>query len=90
MSDSRTLRLQRAMASLVLDEDEAALAEDPGRAARRQGLTLADQQVVADAVESEVAGQIGKRAVEFPQVQQMAHLSSLARKPAGIVIGDPD
>ena len=48
MSDSRTLRLQRAMASLVLDEDEAALAEDPGRAARRQGLTLADQQSFRD------------------------------------------
>jgi hypothetical protein len=31
------------MASLVLDGDEAALEADPGRAARRQGLTLADQ-----------------------------------------------
>jgi hypothetical protein len=31
------------MASLVLDGDEAALEADPGRAARRQGLTVADQ-----------------------------------------------
>ena len=54
------------------------------------GFALADQQVVADAVESEVAGQIGKGAIEFPQVQQMAHLGGLAREPAGIVVGDPD
>jgi hypothetical protein len=31
------------MASLVLDGDEAVLEADPGRAARRQGLTVADQ-----------------------------------------------
>jgi hypothetical protein len=31
------------MASLVLDGDEAVLEADPGRAARRQGLTAADQ-----------------------------------------------
>jgi hypothetical protein len=31
------------MASLILDGDEAALEADPGRAARRQGLTAADQ-----------------------------------------------
>jgi hypothetical protein len=31
------------MASLVLDEDEAALEADPGRVARRQGLSWADQ-----------------------------------------------
>ena len=42
-AESRTLSLQRAMASLVLDADEAALEADPGRAARRQGLNLADQ-----------------------------------------------
>ena len=42
-AESRTLSLQRAMASLVLDGDEAALEADPGRAARRQGLTMADQ-----------------------------------------------
>lgn len=42
--DSRTLRLQRAMASLVLDGDEAALEADAGRAARRHGLSAADQQ----------------------------------------------
>lgn len=43
MTDSRTLRLQRAMASLVLDADEAALEDDPGRPARRQNLPGADQ-----------------------------------------------
>jgi len=43
MTDSRTLRLQRAMASLVLDADEAALEADPGRPARRQELSGADQ-----------------------------------------------
>ncbi len=42
-AESRTLSLQRAMASLVLDGDEAVLEADPGRAARRQGLTVADQ-----------------------------------------------
>lgn len=42
-AESRTLRLQRAMASLVLDEDEDALVADPGRVARRQGLSGADQ-----------------------------------------------
>ena len=42
-AESRTLSLQRAMASLVLDGDEAALEADPGRAARRQGLNRADQ-----------------------------------------------
>jgi len=44
MSESRTLRLQRAMASLVLDADEAALEADPGRAARRHGLSGDDQR----------------------------------------------
>lgn len=48
MTESRTLRLQRAMASLVLDEDEAALTEDPGRVARRQGLSGADQAAFRD------------------------------------------
>ena len=43
MIEPRTLRLQRAMASLVLDEDEAALEADPGRVARRQELSSADQ-----------------------------------------------
>jgi len=43
MAESRTLRLQRAMASLVLDGDEAALAADPGRAARRHHLSTTDQ-----------------------------------------------
>jgi hypothetical protein len=36
------------MASLVLDEDEDALVEDPGRVARRQGLSGADQAAFRD------------------------------------------
>ena len=44
MAETRTLHLQRAMASLVLDGDEAALEADPGRAARRHGLSGADQR----------------------------------------------
>lgn len=44
MGESRTLHLQQAMASLVLDADEAALEADPGRVARRHGLSGADQQ----------------------------------------------
>ncbi len=45
MAEPRTLRLQRAMASLVLDGDEATLEADPGRAARRHGLSATDQSV---------------------------------------------
>ncbi|MFN7958666.1 MAG: putative DNA-binding domain-containing protein [Holophagaceae bacterium] len=45
MPESRTLRLQRALASLVLDADEAALEADPGRAARRHDLPGDDQRV---------------------------------------------
>ncbi|HJW44485.1 MAG TPA: putative DNA-binding domain-containing protein [Geothrix sp.] len=44
MPDSRTLRLQRAMAAFVLDADEAALEADPGRPARRQDLSGDDQR----------------------------------------------
>jgi hypothetical protein len=43
MTESRTLRLQRAMASLVLDADEGALEADPGRPARRLELSGSDQ-----------------------------------------------
>lgn len=42
--ETRTLRLQRALASFVLNADEAALEADAGRVARRQGLSAADQQ----------------------------------------------
>ena len=48
MAESRTLRLQRAMASLVLDGDEATLEADPGRAARRHGLSRSDQASFRD------------------------------------------
>ena len=48
MTEPRTLRLQRAMASLVLDEDEGALEADPGRVARRQELSGADQRSFRD------------------------------------------
>jgi hypothetical protein len=44
MAETRTLRLQQAMAALVLDEDEAALEADPGRVAKRFGLSDADQE----------------------------------------------
>ena len=52
MPESRTLRLQRALASLVLDADEAALQEDPGRAARRHGLSREDQRALREAGEA--------------------------------------
>ncbi len=48
MPEPRTLRLQRALAALVLDEDEAALEVDPGRSARRQELPGADQRAFRD------------------------------------------
>ena len=44
MTESRTLRLQRALGSLVLDEDGAAIEADPGRVARRHGLSGSDQR----------------------------------------------
>jgi hypothetical protein len=52
MPESRTLRLQRALASLVLDEDEAAIEADPGRVARRQGLSGSDQGSFRDQAEA--------------------------------------
>jgi len=52
MLETRTLRLQQAMAALVLDEDEAALEADPGRVARRHGLSGADQEVFRSQGES--------------------------------------
>ncbi|MDP1832038.1 MAG: putative DNA-binding domain-containing protein [Geothrix sp.] len=48
MAESRTLGLQRAMASLVLDGDEAVFESDPGEAARRQGLGDAEQRSFRD------------------------------------------
>ena len=42
MSESRTLRLQRAMASLILNGDENLLEADPGFPAQMQGLAEAD------------------------------------------------
>jgi hypothetical protein len=48
MADSRTLRLQRALGALALDADEAALEADPGRVARRQELSGADQRAFRD------------------------------------------
>jgi hypothetical protein len=44
MTESRTLRLQRALGSLVLDGGEAAIEADPGRVARRHGLSGSDQR----------------------------------------------
>ncbi len=48
MTESRTLRLQQAMASLVLDWDEAALEADPSLPAKREALSIADQQSFRD------------------------------------------
>jgi len=44
MPEGRTLRLQQAMASVVLDADEEALEANLGRVARRHGLNSGDQQ----------------------------------------------
>lgn len=43
MPEPRTLRLQRAMASLILDGEEAALEVDPSRVAKRQELSALDR-----------------------------------------------
>ena len=52
MAETRTLHLQRAMASLVLDADDADLEADPGRAARRHGLSGADQRAFREQAEA--------------------------------------
>lgn len=52
MPEPRTLRLQRAMASLILDGDEVALEADPGRAARRQELSSADRSAFGEQAEA--------------------------------------
>ena len=44
MIEPRTLRLQRALASLILDADEDSMENDPGQVARRQALPAADQE----------------------------------------------
>ena len=48
MPESRTLRLQRALASLVLNGDEAAIEVDPGRVAHQQGLSGSDLRSFRD------------------------------------------
>ena len=48
MPESRTLRLQRAMASFILDGDEPALEGDPGLPAQKQGLAAPDLQSFRD------------------------------------------
>ncbi len=48
MLETRTHRLQRALASLVLDGDEASLEADPGGPARRQELSQTDQRAFRD------------------------------------------
>lgn len=52
LAEPRTLRLQRAMAALILDADEAALEADPGRVVRSQELSRADQQAFHDQAEA--------------------------------------
>lgn len=51
-ADTRTLRLQRAMASLILDGTDEALAADPGRPARRLELSADDQRAFRDQAEA--------------------------------------
>ena len=59
-------------------------------AAEPLGLALAAQQVVADAVEREVAGRSEKDLIALAQIQQVPDLGRLAGEPAAVVIGDPD
>lgn len=52
VADSRTLRLQRAMAALILDGTDEALEADPGRPARRLELSAEDQRAFRDQAEA--------------------------------------
>jgi hypothetical protein len=52
MPESRTLRLQRAMATLILGGDEAGMAIDPARVARRQELSATDQGAFREQAEA--------------------------------------
>ncbi len=51
-ADTRTLRLQRAMASLILDGSDEALDSDPGRPARRMELPADDQRAFREQAEA--------------------------------------
>ena len=61
-----------------------------GHAAETLGLPFAGQQIVADAVEGEVAGHVGIRLIVIPEVEQILHLGGGAREAAGVVVGNPD
>ena len=61
-----------------------------GHAAEPLRFTLAAEQIVADAVKSEVTGYICKRPVLRAHIQQIIHLGSLPRETASIMVGDPD
>ena len=58
-------------------------------AAQPLGLTLAAQQVVADAVECKIPGERRERLRAFPQVQHVPDLRRLPGETAGVAIGDP-
>jgi hypothetical protein len=52
MTEPRSLRLQRAMATLILGGDEAVMAIDPARVARRLELSATDQCAFRDQAEA--------------------------------------
>ena len=58
-------------------------------AAQPLGFPAAAEQVVADAVEREVAGDRRERLRALPQIQHVPHLRRLAGQPAGVAVGDP-
>ena len=59
-------------------------------AAQALGLAAAAQQVVAHAIEGEVAGDCRQRLRALAQIQHVADLRRLPGQPAGVAVGDPD
>ncbi|GLH73085.1 hypothetical protein GETHLI_15870 [Geothrix limicola] len=82
-SEPRTLRLQRAMASLVLDADEVALEADPGRVARSQALPGADQQAFRDQAEAMLTYRELARASLIEPLETMFPVTKALLEPAG-------
>ena len=60
-----------------------------GNAAEALRLTLAAQEVVADAVEREVPRDRRERLRPLAQVEHVSHLRRLAGQTAGVAVGDP-
>ena len=59
-------------------------------AAQALGLAAAAEQVVADAVEREVAGDRRQRLRALAQIQHVPDLRRLPGQSAGVAVGDPD